>query len=399
MCSKVSRAPIRLAVVCDFQEEGWHSMDLIADMLLERLPAAAAGIVTATRLRPPMPRRWSRVPLVGQGRRAQLADRLTGRFHDYPRWLARQAPDFDVFHIVDQSYAHLVRVLPPQRTIVTCNDVDAVRAALPGAQRVLNPMRLIARPILDGLSSAARVACISRATRNDVLTSGRIEADRVEVVYLGVHPSCVASPDPIWDARVRERIGPPGLELLHVGSSIPRKRIDTLLEVFAGIRRLRPDARLIRVGDPFTDAQRQMADALGVAGAVLQLPFLERPELAGIYRRAALLLMPSEREGFGLPLAEAMACGTPAVASAIPALQEVGGEAAAFCRVGSPGEWVEVVHRLLTEREQDAVQWRSRRERCAREARRFDWNDFAVSMTKLYREVASAPGARLAAAL
>ena len=62
--------------------------------------------------------------------------------------------------------------------------------------------------------------------------------------------------------------------------------------------------------------------------AIVVLPFVDRATLAAVYRRAALALLPSEREGFGLPLVEALACGTPVVASDIPVLREVGGDAA-----------------------------------------------------------------------
>ena len=71
------------------------------------------------------------------------------------------------------------------------------------------------------------------------------------------------------------------------------------------------------------------------------MPLLDRDELADLYRRAALVLLPSDREGFGLPVVEAMACGTPVVASDIPALREIGGDAAAYC---APGD----VHRGST---------------------------------------------------
>ena len=79
--------PIRVGVICDFREEGWHSMDLVADMLLDTLPAVSPGTIAATRLQPAMRQRFSRLPLLGRHRRAPLADRITGRFYDYPRWL------------------------------------------------------------------------------------------------------------------------------------------------------------------------------------------------------------------------------------------------------------------------------------------------------------------------
>ena len=108
-------------------------MDLIADMLIEPLRSVAGGESLRPVSVPPWCKRsgagclWS-----GRAPRAWLGDRLTGRLWDYPRWLRPKSHDFDVFHIVDHSYAHLIRVLPAHRTIVTCNDVDAIHAALPG---------------------------------------------------------------------------------------------------------------------------------------------------------------------------------------------------------------------------------------------------------------------------
>ena len=78
---------------------------------------------------------------------------------------------------------------------------------------------------------------------------------------------------------------------------------------------------------------------LGLTDAIVVLPMLDRATLAAVYRRSALLLMPSEREGFGLPVLEALACGTPVVASDIEALREVGGFAASYCPVEGIEDW------------------------------------------------------------
>jgi glycosyltransferase involved in cell wall biosynthesis len=379
--------PIRVGVVCDFREEGWHSMDLIADMLLDMLTVVSPDAIAATRLQPTMARRFGRLPLIGDDSRAHLADRITGRFRDYPRWLKSHVNDFDIFHIVDHSYAHLVNVLPAGRTIVTCNDVDAILPVLPGQHKGFDPTRVLARRIIDGLGHAERVACISHATERHRLAFGRIIPERVSVVYLGVHPSCSPEADAKWDAEVDRRLGPRRVELLHVGSTIPRKRIEMLLQIFRGVLDRQPDVRLLRVGDPFTPEQDALARQLGIADAIVPLPFLERPELAAVYRRAALVLLPSEREGFGLPVVESMACGTPVVASAIPSLTEIGGPAVTLCPPADLSCWISAVVQLLDERKERPAAWAARRRLCLASVARFDWRMYATEMTRMYQSV------------
>jgi glycosyltransferase involved in cell wall biosynthesis len=100
-----------------------------------------------------------------------------------------------------------------------------------------------------------------------------------------------------------------------------------------------------------------------------------------------LLLQPSDREGFGLPVAEAMACGTPVVASDLPALREVGGGAATYCPVGDIARWSNSVAELLRERDNDVEAWRVRRAAGTAQARRFNWPEHARRMMDVYREL------------
>jgi glycosyltransferase involved in cell wall biosynthesis len=375
--------PVRVGVVCDLREEGWHSMDLVADMLLDLLPSVSRGEVVATRLRPPMIRRWTRLPVVGGGSRAQLGDRLTGRLWDYPRWLRPRRGDFDVFHIVDHSYAHLIRALPAERTIVTCNDTDAFEAARDGARSRLGPSRLLAAHVLDGISRASHVACISEATRQDLISTGRVDPSRTSVVYLGAHPTCTPAPDAAADADIDRQLGARGFEMLHVSSTIPRKRIDVLLEMFSRFRGLQPAARLVRVGGALTREQQRLAGRLNVTDALVQLPFLDRPQLAALYRRASVVVLPSDREGFGLPVVEAMACGTPVIASDIPALREVGGTAAVYAPPGDVNRWVDALTQVQHEQADPAARER-RRAACLSAAAQFDWRKYAAQMAALY---------------
>jgi glycosyltransferase involved in cell wall biosynthesis len=375
--------PVRVGVVCDLREEGWHSMDLVADMLLEMLPLVSSGEIAATRLRPPMIRRWTRLPVVGDSGRARLGDRLTGRLWDYPRWLRPFRGDFDVFHIVDHSYAHLVRSLPAERTIVTCNDTDAFNAAREGSPSRLGPTRLLAAHVLDGISRASHVACISEATRHDLIATGRVDRARTSVVYLGAHPSCTPAPDTKADADIDRQLGPRHFEIVHVSSTIPRKRIDVLLEVFSRFRKIQPDARLVRVGGPLTRDQQRLAERLNVMDGLVQLPFLDRPQLASLYRRASVVLLPTDREGFGLPIVEAMACGTSVIASDIPALREVGGTAAIYCSPGDISRWVDALVEIQREQMDPAARDR-RRAACITTSSTFDWKRYAAQMAELY---------------
>jgi glycosyltransferase involved in cell wall biosynthesis len=183
-----------------------------------------------------------------------------------------------------------------------------------------------------------------------------------------------------------EREGP--ADLLHVGSVIPRKRVDVLLTVFAGILRLVPEARLIRVGGPFTEAQQAQALTLGVRDRIVELPPLDRRMLAAIYSRSALLISTSEREGFGLPLAESLAAGTPLLVTDIPVFREVAGGAATYVPLGHADEWVQQAVRLLAERREDPGSWERRRTAAQQRAARFSWHHYAREMTGLYRSVA-----------
>jgi len=364
-------------------------MDLVAEMLLLNLKAPDLRVVDPTELRPAMVRRVTRLPIV-PGRLAETADRIVNRVWDYPRWLAMRCDDFDVFHVVDHSYANLVHALPANRTIVTCHDLDAFAGALPGTHGGTLVSRALAHRLLEGLQAAARIVCVSEAGRDELIAHDIVDASRVTVIPNGVHPTCTHRPDPRADRELEELLGPASpttLELLHVGSTIARKRIDVLLESVASLKRLWPHLRLIRVGDTFTSAQERQINQLGLRESVTVLPFVDRRVLAAVYRRATLLLQPSEREGFGLPVAEAMASGTPVVASRIPALVEVGGQAATYCPVGDVRAWVATISELLDERASSSEDWQQRCTASLAQARRFSWREHARRMTVLYRDL------------
>jgi glycosyltransferase involved in cell wall biosynthesis len=380
---------LRVAVIADYLEEGWASMDLVAEMLMAHLRQEHGGRIRPVLVRPPMPRRLARVASLRRGKTSGVA-RVIARQLDYPRALSDVNGRFDVYHIVDHSYAHLVHYLPAQKTLVTCHDVDAFRSVLqPTEERRSLPYRWMARRILDGLCSAAHVACDSQSTSAALSRLAAIPADRLTVIPNGSDTERLSQSDPAADVEAARLVGHRGtVELLHVGTTVDRKRIDVLLAIVAAVRALRRDVRLVRVGGPLTAAQRVLARELDVLDAVVELPFVDRTTLAAVYRRATLALLPSEREGFGLPLVEALACGTPVVASDIPVLREVGGSAASYCAVGDVSAWRDRILALLGERDRAPGDWRARRQAGRSRAAEFSWLRYTERVANLYYRLA-----------
>ena len=253
--------------------------------------------------------------------------------------------------------------------------------------------RALGRRLLEGLLCAQRILCCTDATRKQLIASGVVKSDRVLVVPHGVHPACSPLADAVGDRDAAALIGEPDtnrVDLLHVGSTIPRKRIDVLLQVFAALGSRYPQLRLIRVGGPFTTSQQRLVERLQLQDRIVAVPFVTPRVLSAIYRRAALLLQTSDREGFGLPVAEAMACGTPVVASDLLALREVGGTSTTYAPVGEIETWVSAVSALLDERARDLESWQRRRSEGIAWARRFDWRAHTTATVAVYREVLDA---------
>ncbi len=385
--AQAARLP-RLALICDFLEEGWPSMDLMGDMLYRSFSAEHAAAIEVEQLRPVLRGRLSKIPGLGRSGFSRNADRLLNRFHDYPVWLKQRAASFDVFHIVDHSYSQLVLELPAERTVVTCHDLDTFRCVLE-PERDPRPawFRAMVGRTLNGFRRAAHVLTVSQATREELLRHDIFPAERVTVVPNGVHPSCSTAPDPVAD-RLADGLlaAPPGTPwLLNVGSTLPRKRLDVLVRAFAAIHREMPEARLVRVGG-LTAAQLQLATELNVKHLILCLPYLERDVLAAVYRRSTLLMHTADAEGFGLPLVEAMACGCPVAASDLPVLREVGGDAAEYCHVADVDAWEQAVVPLLREKIQNPAKWAGRRAAGMARAGLFSWDENARQTAEIYRK-------------
>jgi glycosyltransferase involved in cell wall biosynthesis len=374
----------RVGIVYDYAAENWPSMDLVGDLLVDGLRRHAPRYAPEP-IRPGMPRPFGR----WLGGRGHNADRLVARHLAYPRSL-RRAARMDLYHVVDHSYAQLVHALPASRTIVTCHDLDAFRSLLQ-PERDPRPLwfRAMMKRVLGGLQCAAHVVCDSEVVRAELLEHGVVPGERVSTVPLAAHPDFRADPDPTADAHAATLLGaapPDAVDLLHVGSTAPRKRIELLLRAAAPVLAASPRARLVRVGGPLEPAHRELAEELGIARRIVEVPSVSRPLLAALYRRAALVVSTSEREGFGLPLVEAMACRAPVLASGLPVYREVGGPAVRYVDGDDPAAWSGALSGMLASLVDEGERSAARAASLDR-ARLYGLDRFAAGIAAVYDRV------------
>jgi glycosyltransferase involved in cell wall biosynthesis len=384
--------PLRVALCADYPQEHWPSMDRVADRLFEALRERHGRGVDVTLVCPRFQRRATRAWPSHAG--AANIDRGINRLIDYPRHVARLAASYDLFHVIDHSYSQLVHRLPPGRTIVTCHDLDTFRSVLTPEDDPRSPLfNMMIRHILSGLRRAAFVTCDTESVRAELVARGIMPLERTTVAPVGVGQEFSVSGEPEADAAAARLIGAPqgSLEILHVGSTIARKRIDVVLHCCARLRRHLP-IHLVRVGGSFTPAQEAIARELGLSSHMSVLPTIPDRVLAAVYRRAAIVILPSEREGFGLPVVEAMACGTVVLASDLPVLREVGGTAVTYCPGFDATEWARAAASLLRERSQRPQYCALRRENAIAHAQGFTWAAFADRIAAVYQNVAPRAG-------
>jgi glycosyltransferase involved in cell wall biosynthesis len=378
----------RVGIICDFEEEEWPSMDLVGDMLVNTFSTRHQSEVAAHRLRPVFRRICTFAHSLRKSKAANNADRLLNRFAVYPLWLRSEVDRFDVFHIVDHSYAQLAWHTVAGRTVVTCHDLDAF-ACLIDAARNPRPAWFcaMARRTLSGMQRAGHVVCVSNTVREALLAHNLIAPEKVSVIHNGVHPSC--SPEPRFEAdRRAAKLLPFASDtplLLNVGSTVARKRIEFLLRAFASVREGRPEAKLVRVGGALTGSQARLAHELRIEGDIIELPYLDRDTLAAVYRRSTMLVATSQAEGFGLPVTEAMACGCPVVLNDIPVFREVAGNDAAFVSGQEAARWSELILRLLRERQTQPERWETRRVMGLARANQFSWNTATTRLIEIYK--------------
>jgi glycosyltransferase involved in cell wall biosynthesis len=311
------------------------------DNLLRELPGAADDLRFAALTR--------RTDLVPQGVEAVEVPARSQELRmawSVPRTLRRLRPDL----------AHFQHALPlrcPCPAVVTVHDLSFERDPSTMSRK---DRFVFTRVVPRAARRVAHLLAVSERTKADLVELYGISPERITVTPHGV--------DPAFGPGERGSDS----YLLFVGAIQERKN------PLAAADAARELGLPLVVAGPPRDAH--LAGELESRGADLR-GYVEKAELARLYRGAACLVLPSRYEGFGLPVLEAMACGTPVVAYPDPALEEVAGDAAVFAR---PGMLADAVRKALADRDRLSKAGLER-------VQRFSWRETARRTVDVYRKV------------
>ncbi len=361
-------------------EEGRVSSEVYVSELTAGLSSLAAPGLELEHLRPDGRFRRALGPLAPAARIGGYLDRYV-----VYQWRARSYPA-DVHHVVDHGYGHLGLSLDPCRTVTSFHDAMLLkfRARELPIDRYPYLTVLAHRVDLVAIARAARIIAMSENSRNDLLRFTGVDPGRVRVILQGVSPRF--APSEVEDGEAVAPInrgGPP--RVLHVGHCGPYKNVEGILRALPrAIRLLGEPIQFVKAGGPFTTAQRALIGKLGIEDHVVHLGPVPDERLPGVYREADLVVMPSLHEGFGLPVLEAMASGTPVVAANRGSLPEVVGDAGLLVDDPTdPDALAGAVVRGLG----DAKLRRDLRARGLARAATFTWERTARQTLEVYREV------------
>jgi alpha-1,3-rhamnosyl/mannosyltransferase len=268
-------------------------------------------------------------------------------------------------------------LIKPVHFVVTVHDLfpfqfpEIHSGALP---RAVNQMLM-----RNAVRRAERIITPSAATALAVKQNFPASADRVLSIPEAADDRFQATRNPEGEAawQMRLRIRPP--YVFYLGQWKAYKNLPLLLEAFTMVRATHPNVQLVIAGDdPRHPEVRQLAAGLPEGSVVLpgRVPESAVPDL---YRGAAVVVLPSKAEGFGLPVIEAMACGVPVICSDLPVLRELADGIATFCDPADPAAFARAIAQIL-----DAPSTTRSRQLGIERALGFTWERSARQTVKAY---------------
>jgi glycosyltransferase involved in cell wall biosynthesis len=288
----------------------------------------------------------------------------------------RLVPGAELFHATE----HLLPPLHGVPAVLTVHDM--IFKLFPEHQKRLNYWYLNATMPLY-CRRADAIITVSEHSKRDIVAGYGLDPAKVTVVYEAADPDLRPAP-PSDVERVRDRYSLPPEYLLTVGTIEPRKNLARLVEALQRLRDGGLRVPLVVVGARgwlYTDFFRRL-EASPVRDDVLFSGYVPHADLAAVYSGATAAIQPSVYEGFGLPILEAMACGTPVLCSQTSSLPELGGDAAVYFDPYDVQAMAEAIRAVWLDDERRATM----AEAGQRQASRFSWDRAAEETLAVYEQ-------------
>lgn len=269
--------------------------------------------------------------------------------------------------------SHVLPVRHPQHSAVTVHDLGF--RYFPEAHTRFHRWYLDLSTRFSAATATVLLAD-SRATRDDLVRFYGVDPQRISVVYLGRDEALGPQRDSDRLASIGERLklwpeGQPRPYILYVGTLQPRKNLVRLVDAFAQLQVRHPHLLLVLAGRQgwLAEPILRSVQTLGLQDRVLLPGYVADQDLAVLLSCAEFFAFPSLYEGFGLPVLEAQACGTPVLASNTSSLPEVAGDSALLVDPLDVNAMAEAMERLLV----DTQLRQSLREAGQKNIQRFSW--------------------------
>ncbi|MFH1297956.1 MAG: glycosyltransferase family 1 protein [Bacteroidota bacterium] len=310
----------------------------------------------------------------------------------YPTWEQNALPHAvkkykcDLLHCTSNT-APLFNPVP---MIVTLHDifymenVSLFNKGFSAYQKFGNMYR---RYIVPGVvKRAKRIITVSKSEKNRILHFFHLKNEKVSVVYNGVSLNFKPVTDVKTLDEIRLKYNLPEHFIFFLGNTDPKKNTPGVLTAFAKYIRETSDQIPLVIADyPQPDLERTLQEIHepDIIQYIHRLDYVKNADLPGIYTMAALFLYPSFRESFGIPILEAMSCGTPVITSNVFSMPEVAGKAAVLVDPTNPYDLARSIHRVLTEPEFS----KSLSEKGLEQTTRFSWAKMAKEYMDIYKEI------------
>ena len=292
--------------------------------------------------------------------------------------------------------SHVLPLIHPARSVVTVHDLGY--HYYPEAHTLFQNAYLRWSTRYNA-RTATRILADSEATRDDLLRYYEIPAERIVVVYPGRDESLAPVEDGETLATTRARYGLSAPYLLYIGTLHPRKNLVRLIDAFAtvsgaagafgdhadGERQVVPELQLVLAGQKGWLYEEVFARVrkLGLENRVVFTGYVPDADLPSLLSGALAFVFPSLYEGFGFPVLEAMACGTPVICSNVSSLPEVSGDAALQIDPLDLEALADAMYRVAT----DEALRMTLVERGLEQVQRFSWEQCASQVLQVLEDV------------